>query len=531
MDWHFYPWYHIPSILGTIMALVVAAIAWRKRAYPGAFPATLELLALALCTGASIFEIAAPDVATKLFWVKVEYPGIAAVPTLWLILNLHYLGYRDFLTRRNLALLFFVPLLSVLLNWTNSAHHLFYARSWLDSTQAIPALGIEYGMWGWLCIAYGYLMSLCATAFCLHAIVTSPKIYQRQTVILFGSACLPLVASLIYLLHLGPIPHLDLTPLAFISSCALVVYGISRFHLWKIIPVAHQQIVGQMREGILVCDGQKRIVEINPAACQMLSLTPDEVLGFPLKEVLPVWVQPQTLSQGETALFSPDDSDRVYEMRSNPLELYWQDAGQLIVLRDVTADLNALEERERNKLAQYLHDEIGQTLSGAMMHLSIARRRYGEDEALETVETLLGTTIRHARALTTGIGLQPGLHRLSELVEQFDALYGLSIAIEGEDHLVHLSKQQNTVLVRILRELLFNIVKHADSKRAWVRIHWEAQRLLARVEDEGIGMQGKEGYGLTSIRGQLGLIGGKMSIRARPKAGTCIELEIPTLKR
>lgn len=529
MDWHFYPWYHIPSILSTILALGVAAIAWRKRAYPGAFPAFLELLALALCTGASIFEIAAPDMATKLFWVKVEYPGIATVPTLWFILNIHYLGHRHFFTRRNLALLFAIPVASVLLNWTNDWHHLFYAHTWLDKTQSIPALAMKYGVWGWLSIAYGYLLCMGASAFCLHAIVTAPKLYRRQSLILFGSAVLPLIASLLYILHLGPISHLDLTPLAFISSCALAVYGVSRFQLWKIIPVAHQKIVGQMREGILVCDDQSRIIEINPAACQILSLTPDEALGFPFKEVLPTWLHPLHLSQGEPALFSPEDGARVYEMRMSPLELYLQDPGQLIVLRDVTADLNAFEERERSKIAQYLHDDIGQTLAGAMMHLSIARRRSGEDVQLEKVEALLESAIRHARAITTGLSMTTSVQELSVLAEQLRSLYGLEIDIQGEEHLRQLSKQQSSILYRILRELLFNIIKHAGSNRAWISIIQQSNHLLARVEDEGIGIQGKEGFGLSSIRGQLSLIGGKMEIGARQGVGTRVDIEIPAV--
>lgn len=530
MSWQFYPWYHIPAFLSTLFALALAGIAWKKRCYPGAFPASIEALALALWVGASIFEIAAPDVATKLFWIKIEYPGLVTAPILWLIAYLHFLGHHHFLNRRNIALIFVIPAIAVVLNWTNPAHHLFYARTWLDSSTAIPSLGIDYGICGIISILYGYLLAMIAATLGIRKSISSPKLFGKQALIVCCSACIPLFTSILFVTHHSPIPHLDLTPLAFILSCGLMVLGIFHLNLWDVIPIAHQQILGQMCEGMLVCDHQDRVVEINPAACRILSRDTNQVIGQPLQQVLPDWLKTNTLMCGENALFSPEDSGRVFEMRISPLKLpNHQGEGQLVVLRDVTSELTAFEERERNRVAQYLHDDIGQTLSGAMMFLSIARRRYEGDEELATVQNLLGTATRHARSLTKGLIPQPGNQSLSELAKQFEAVYGLAIALDGEPHLALLSKQQSTMMHRILRELLFNIVKHADCKQAWIRISLEAEHLVALVEDDGIGIQGQEGFGLTSIRGQLALIGGKMEIKPRPLAGTRVEIEIPTL--
>ena len=59
-----------------------------------------------------------------MFWARVQYPGIVAVPLMWLGLVIQYMGQEKWLTRRNLTLLAIIPLVTLLLAWTNDAHGL-----------------------------------------------------------------------------------------------------------------------------------------------------------------------------------------------------------------------------------------------------------------------------------------------------------------------------------------------------------------------------------------------------------------------
>jgi PAS domain-containing protein len=92
-------------------------------------------------------------------------------------------------------------------------------------------------------------------------------------------ALLPLVGNLLHLVGAVPVPGLDLGPFAFAVSCFVMAVGLFRYRLLDLAPVARRAILESMREGIIVVDDRERVVEINPAARQMLALSDTDVIG------------------------------------------------------------------------------------------------------------------------------------------------------------------------------------------------------------------------------------------------------------
>src|SRR5512143_2976730 len=138
MNLQFTPLAMLP-LFTSLVGIVIAAYAWRLRPKRGATALTLLSVAATVWALGYALEIAGADLATKLFWAKAEYLGIATVPICWLNFSLEYAGRDRWLTRRNLLLISIIPLVTVLLAFTTEAHGLIWSTFNLDpGSRALP---------------------------------------------------------------------------------------------------------------------------------------------------------------------------------------------------------------------------------------------------------------------------------------------------------------------------------------------------------------------------------------------------------
>src|SRR5260370_40286946 len=102
-----------------VVSAVVALAIWRRRPAPGSIPFYLLMLAVAEWSLAYALELVSADLPAALFWDNMTWLGAAVAPTLWLAFVLQYTGRAEWLTRRNVVILMFEPLIPPLLAWTN----------------------------------------------------------------------------------------------------------------------------------------------------------------------------------------------------------------------------------------------------------------------------------------------------------------------------------------------------------------------------------------------------------------------------
>jgi PAS domain-containing protein len=239
------------------------------------------LLAAACWSLGAVWEFGLHDLSSRLLALKCQYPGIAFVPTFFFIALLEYFGYDSLLTRRNRVLLAVVPLVGLLLIWTNELHGWMYARTWIDTTHSsgVPILALAYGPAMWFFIVYSYTLTVGGLLVAVQAVLTASPYYRAQAWLLTIAIAAPVAANVIYVLRLSPVPYLDTTPLVFAFTGALFALGMLRYQLWVLKPVAHQVIVKSIADGIIVLNAEECIAEMNPAAEGMLGLTLTTVLG------------------------------------------------------------------------------------------------------------------------------------------------------------------------------------------------------------------------------------------------------------
>ncbi len=346
MHWQYNP-YVLPLVIAAAVSATLAFSAWRRRPASGATLLALLMLAVAEWSLAYVLEVGSPNLQTKHFWAQMQYLGIVTVPVAWLAFVLQYTGRGKWLTRRNMAVLVVEPLLILLLVQTNDSHKLIWRDTSLI-TSGFP-LDYTYGVGFWVNIAYSYVLLLIAFFLLLQALVRSPRVYRRQVVTLLIGALAPWVGNALYVSGLSPFPHLDLTPFAFTLSGLVVTWGLFRFRLLDIVPVAREAVIEGMGDGVIVLDMQNRIVDLNPTAQRIIGRPASEAIGQPVDQVLSAWSglverYRDVTEAHEEIVLGEGETQRYFDLRISPLyDRRGRLTGRLVVLRDVTERKQAEE--------------------------------------------------------------------------------------------------------------------------------------------------------------------------------------------
>lgn len=332
------------SLLLLLVALVLTALAlsaWQRRPAPGASLFVLFLMSVALWSVAYSFEIGLAALPLKIFWAKLKYLGIVLVPIGWLGFVLQYIGQGWWLTRSRLMLLLFIPFLTLLLVWSTELHGLIWVPPITVSQvgSAASTLQMESGVWFWVHTAYSYLLFLLGTILFVGKILRSSALYRWQGLTLILGALIPWVLNIIYLSGSSS-SSLDLTPFAFALGAVAVGWSLFYFRLLDIVPVARGALVEKMQEGVLVLDYLGRIVDLNPAAEEMMGLPPAALIGRELMEVRAL--EALMRSEATAELHSEITIERAgepyhFDLHTSPLyDQRGRFTGRLVVLHDVT---------------------------------------------------------------------------------------------------------------------------------------------------------------------------------------------------
>jgi two-component system sensor histidine kinase UhpB len=204
--------------------------------------------------------------------------------------------------------------------------------------------------------------------------------------------------------------------------------------------------------------------------------------------------------------------------------------------RDATRRVLAAQEGERLRIAQELHDEVGQTLTAVLLQLGRSARHADPKlgaELLETQETArasLEDVRRISRELRPealdDLGLSSALVALTERFAQSGAL---NVRHELDRELPPLSEEAELVIYRVAQEALTNVARHAGTDRAELSLTSINGRLILRVADDGRGFdpQRAEGGGLRGMRERAVLVGAQLGVARGPRGGTEVRLTVP----
>jgi len=208
-------------------------------------------------------------------------------------------------------------------------------------------------------------------------------------------------------------------------------------------------------------------------------------------------------------------------------------------LRLLASEACLAEERERRQIAEDLHDHLGQGLALIKMRLQRLRGDAvlsGHDRALDELVSLSDQAIRYTRGLTFELS-PPVLYELGLgaaldwLGEEVARKHGLTIKVK-DTGFMSLPDGLMVMFWKSARELLHNVVKHAEAEHVEIQLERQDQQVTLSVADDGCGFKLDQasrrsdgGFGLFSIEERLRQLGGVMTVDTRPGQGTRILLE------
>jgi len=218
-------------------------------------------------------------------------------------------------------------------------------------------------------------------------------------------------------------------------------------------------------------------------------------------------------------------------------------------LSRLTAELTMAEQRERQRIADILHDQLQQMLSVAKINISALQSSLSKDhpsiESAKEVDKLLSDSIDALRDLTYQL-YPPILYKiglgtaLEWLAEDMQDKHKLNIEIDHNLPDNAVDKPVREFMFQSAKELIYNSVKHAESKNVFIHVEIGKNKLTMIVKDDGkgfdpgavhIGSKQAKGFGLFSISERARYLQGKMEIDSAPGQGSKFEITIPITRK
>jgi two-component system sensor histidine kinase UhpB len=201
-----------------------------------------------------------------------------------------------------------------------------------------------------------------------------------------------------------------------------------------------------------------------------------------------------------------------------------------------TAQALAAQEGERQRVAQELHDEIGQSLTVVLLSLKRVLDRAPDElrdelsAAAELTRGSLDEVRRVARRLRPGVLEDLGLvSALTALANDFAQASDVPVTRKLDQRLPGLTRDSELVVYRIAQEGLTNVARHADASHVELSLTRQPDGVLLRIADDGHGIDGAiEGAGIRGMRERAILIGAGLQIAARAGGGTDVRLLVPS---
>lgn len=542
-------------------AIVVAS---RRNSLSGKMLAFL-IVSVAIWTFTAALDAASVNLEQKIFWSKIQYIGIYTTPGFLFLFIYYFYNNNVPISRKKLVFLWIIPILTILLAFTNEWHLLI----WTDFTPSpVPHSNLiiyHHGYWFWFAFLYFYGLIITSLHFLFRALKEFPVYKRRNALLLLCALPFPVIGNILYNFNLTPWPGYDLTAVGFAIATIFLYWGVIRQNLADLTIISREKLFDTLDEGVLIIDCNERIVDHNQSVLSLIKRKGYE----PNEGLLNKTVGQLKREMEDLALFF--DSSQGYPcivdaitIGEPTLEINQQlltddkgiAIGRLVIIRDITQQKMAEQqlmwqqrvlaaERERKKLGQELHDNLAQVLgyinlqSKTILNLveegdttmavaSIAQLINVSQDATDDVR---GFIEESHKEISPQKGFLPALHNY---IDSFRQLTGLPVSLTLTE--IDLETITNTKsrlqILRIIQEALSNARKHANASEIFIIFSQNPDDLFVTIQDNGIGFEldqiELEGhYGLKIMKERANEAGGKLEILSETGKGTSINLRLP----
>ncbi|MBK8901769.1 MAG: PAS domain S-box protein [Anaerolineaceae bacterium] len=336
--------YLLPYFVSFFISAGICVYAWTHRHLPGARLFTAVALAQTVWILGSILEFSSNTLTGKIFWDNFQYLGTCLwIPALFAF-TLRYTGRQMKQHRLTWILIGLVEGIFLLLVVTSPWHNLIRTDTTLVNTGRFLELSYRYPLPIWIFAVFLYGLLFISAYFLVDKYFHTHRLYRVQIAIILVGTLIPVIGITLTLFDLRITPFLprDTSPFTFAVGNLFIAWGLFRYQLFSIVPVAHDLVVKSMSDAVITLDEQDRLVDINPAAQKLIDVSAKDVIGQPAEQVYAGWpallARFKHVQEVHTEIEIKEGQNvSCFDLRFKPLHNHLgQPAGRLIVVRDIT---------------------------------------------------------------------------------------------------------------------------------------------------------------------------------------------------
>ncbi|MBT5875771.1 MAG: PAS domain-containing protein, partial [Candidatus Latescibacteria bacterium] len=402
-------------IASFVVSLFSAGYAWYKRSTPGAVPMVALSIAIAFWSGCAVFSLFQTELTSFVILSNIQSIAQGILPVGWVFFALQYTGRTRWLRPMVFLCLLVEPTIAEILFWSDASHGLMRTDSWIDTSGPFPIHLSNFGIGYWTHMGYSYIILMGASALLVKELIHSRHlVYRGQVPALVGAWLVPFAANILQVAKLSPVPNMIMTPLAFTVTNFLLVWGVLRYRLLEVVPIAREVVLDNIRDGVIVLNLRGHVADLNRAARAMFGRNSEEIVGEEATVALAEWTDllaSTPIQEDRThtrELMTGDAELRQFDIRLFPLyDQRSRLAGRLIVVQDATERLRAEEERLKisklesmGLLAGGIAHDFNNSLAGILGYLSIAKLDIEPDHPVNAQLDKVEEAADYARSLT-----------------------------------------------------------------------------------------------------------------------------------
>jgi signal transduction histidine kinase len=521
-------------------------------------------------------ELSSTTLAGGIFWANVEYLGIPCVAASFFAVVLLVAGIQRF--RRVAWFLLCLYCVSVwVASWTDPWHHLLRRNVTADLSGFFLDIRFERGPIYTANVLVSYGLLAVGVFLLVRMAFSGNSLSRKQGQILLLGVSMPLTGNIAHLFSLDAIPGFDQTPVLFALSAITIAYGLFRWSLISVAPIARDKVVDGLSDAVIVLDPEGRVADSNPSASRLFKMPGDEIARQPF-HVLAAKYPEQPLETATNQVVQL--GDRAYFLRRTPLAASGQTPyGYILQFTDVTAQHAAEAELRRAKelaeessaaksrfVANVSH-ELRTPLTGVVGLSDLLQKTTldprqagylrGIQQCSQTLLRLINDVLDMSKLEAEAMAIVNERVNLGELIQEVAVVHQLLAQEKGiglrviEPILSNVYVMLDALrLEQILHNLLGNAVKFTAQGEVTVQVlRLEANLFELNITDTGVGIPeekqasvfeafeqaddtttrvfGGTGLGLTITRRLVERMLGTLSMKSKVGIGTTMTIRLP----
>ena len=291
------------------------------------------------------FELMSTTLNKMIFFIKLEYFGLAFIPSFWFLLAYKFYFKKSYNMKLYLAILS-IPFITLIMVSTNEFHHLFYNEISIKKHTTLNISVLDKGIWYVISSFYSYLIFIIGQILFFKSWKKTEARKKVQSLLLLIGGTFPLGLSVVYLL--GLTSGIDPVPIGYVILFIFYYIAIFKFELLEMKDKIRDTSFEQVDEGIIVVDMKEKLIDFNNAAKKVFIWLTQNNIGSSLNEIS------DYIFAGDDNHFEVKYDNKIYFFRTTYIHDRNKVMGKIYIFQDITERKSMINKLEYNARYDFL---------------------------------------------------------------------------------------------------------------------------------------------------------------------------------